>query len=722
MLPLGLLNAAQGQPMLVELKNGETLNGHLVLCDTWMNLTMREVVQTSPEGDKFVRLPEVYVKGNNIKASKVAIAEDVVGKGEETTVVEVEIGPAGEEEGEAEGAGELGTSGFTSKTTRGLRRVEAMERWRRYESVVSSGLFMEHELRYHVVKEWLGNDIHARRVIRINMVFGDNVSTTVGGPLPSVFCQQNLTLSPYSMCAITNHTAAFKYWVLGNVRQSPRPKPQQRVTPFVLRQPTSGTTPAIYEVLRLLRGQPGQAAELRHLVKYLIEERGERPNVFLYEALLVANWDTTSGSAAELREMLLEMSEAGIESSPGFYHSALQLLAIHPDYLLRNTILQDMKKNGVELSDEGKCSVALGLLRDMQDEMALEYWDQMHRDGTNIPNWVFEIFVYVLGMRGYVDEAFRLFRRVQEGANDSLKAAPLRVWFYLLDECSRNFHHEGTTFIWEKMVEPGTLSPPDGICLNVLNTASRHGDSRLATAVIQVLSERRVKLGLHHYEALLESYVHDGQLEKAFRVLCIMTGAGVRPDQSSTRSIFLMLKRASERAKQVVGILQKLRKEHELPVAAINVLLEALAETTTIEETLDMYRQVCDLCQSGPNRETFTLLLQRCSTAEPAVFLVSEMDRFSVRPSSTIVDNLIRCFAYDGNLDIALLYLSGMQRSDSPMWVSRRTLLTVLQRCYKEKDPRVWSVVDEAKKRGVTIEKKVMDRLNEILPVAGESG
>lgn len=34
--------------MLVELKDGETLNGHLVACDTWMNLTLKEVVQTSP--------------------------------------------------------------------------------------------------------------------------------------------------------------------------------------------------------------------------------------------------------------------------------------------------------------------------------------------------------------------------------------------------------------------------------------------------------------------------------------------------------------------------------------------------------------------------------------------------------------------------------------------------------------------------------------------------
>jgi len=56
--------------MLVELKNGETLNGHLINCDTWMNLTLKEVVQTSPDGDKFFRLPEVYVRGNNVSTSR----------------------------------------------------------------------------------------------------------------------------------------------------------------------------------------------------------------------------------------------------------------------------------------------------------------------------------------------------------------------------------------------------------------------------------------------------------------------------------------------------------------------------------------------------------------------------------------------------------------------------------------------------------------------------
>ncbi|ORZ25934.1 hypothetical protein BCR42DRAFT_401240 [Absidia repens] len=67
MLPLSLLHTAAGHPMLVELKNGETFNGHLVNCDNWMNLTLREVIQTSPDGDRFWRLPECYIRGNTIK-------------------------------------------------------------------------------------------------------------------------------------------------------------------------------------------------------------------------------------------------------------------------------------------------------------------------------------------------------------------------------------------------------------------------------------------------------------------------------------------------------------------------------------------------------------------------------------------------------------------------------------------------------------------------------
>lgn len=66
-LPLSLLRTAQNHPMLVELKNGETYNGHLVACDNWMNIHLREVICTSRDGDRFWRIPEAYVRGSTIK-------------------------------------------------------------------------------------------------------------------------------------------------------------------------------------------------------------------------------------------------------------------------------------------------------------------------------------------------------------------------------------------------------------------------------------------------------------------------------------------------------------------------------------------------------------------------------------------------------------------------------------------------------------------------------
>lgn len=78
MLPLSLLKAAQDNPMLVELKNGETYNGHLVNCDNWMNIQLKEVICTSRDGDKFWKMPECFIKGSMIKYLR--IPDEVIDK------------------------------------------------------------------------------------------------------------------------------------------------------------------------------------------------------------------------------------------------------------------------------------------------------------------------------------------------------------------------------------------------------------------------------------------------------------------------------------------------------------------------------------------------------------------------------------------------------------------------------------------------------------------
>eukprot|EP00977_Amphora_coffeiformis_P008148 scaffold1825_cov181-Amphora_coffeaeformis.AAC.2 len=66
-LPLSLLRAATGSPMLVELKGGDTYNGRLQSIDSWMNMNLTEVICTSADGAHFHKLPSAYIRGSAIK-------------------------------------------------------------------------------------------------------------------------------------------------------------------------------------------------------------------------------------------------------------------------------------------------------------------------------------------------------------------------------------------------------------------------------------------------------------------------------------------------------------------------------------------------------------------------------------------------------------------------------------------------------------------------------
>ncbi|XP_043812331.1 probable U6 snRNA-associated Sm-like protein LSm4 isoform X2 [Manihot esculenta] len=87
--------------MLVELKNGETYNGHLVNCDTWMNIHLREVICTSKDGDRFWRMPECYIRGNTIKYLRVP--DEVIDKVQEETKSRSDRRPPGVGRGRGRG-------------------------------------------------------------------------------------------------------------------------------------------------------------------------------------------------------------------------------------------------------------------------------------------------------------------------------------------------------------------------------------------------------------------------------------------------------------------------------------------------------------------------------------------------------------------------------------------------------------------------------------------
>lgn len=62
-----MLTSIKNQEILVELKNGETVYGKLNNCDSWMNVTLTDVVYNFNNGEKFQKMNEIYVRGAHIK-------------------------------------------------------------------------------------------------------------------------------------------------------------------------------------------------------------------------------------------------------------------------------------------------------------------------------------------------------------------------------------------------------------------------------------------------------------------------------------------------------------------------------------------------------------------------------------------------------------------------------------------------------------------------------
>jgi hypothetical protein len=452
-----------------------------------------------------------------------------------------------------------------------------------------------------------------------------------------------------------------------------------------------------------MQSRPKRRAHLRALVKYLVEQRSQTPNAFLYEALIVSNWDPL-GSAEEVRHILDEMRHLGVSTTSTLYHAALRALAIHPDYLLRNRIISEMKERWLEPTPDGKYSIALGLLRDGQHELALEKLEQMLDSGHPVPFWVQDIFIVVLTQHTHFDEALSLLQlRTQPGPST---LSP-NIWSFVLDEFSGHYHYACTRLAWDTLVPAKLLTPSDGTCLNVLNTASRHSDPGLATDVISHLSARQVKLGAHHYEALVDCYAHRDDVTNALESLCIMSRAGVDPSQPSTASVYAAFRRNPTLARVARDALLRLGETFTVPLAAFNVVLDGLCAFGGDDgDAFGLYQQVRHLCGCGPDYHTFKPFMESSWDLNIVKFLVDEMRAYGVWPTTQFYDRLAYLAAVEGDLDTAFETLGVLESrgvEGAEEWISRETVLAVVRRGVADRDERVWNVLLVSQRVGLDL-------------------
>ena len=324
----------------------------------------------------------------------------------------------------------------------------------------------------------------------------------------------------------------------------------------------------------------------------------------------------------------------------------------------------------------------------------------VQQEGIRIQPWIYDLLIFNLCDAGEHDEALSILEMRAEKGEQLISG---NIWHHILDTASSAFHYAATAYAWRNRVENSSLNPSLGICLNVLNTAARYGDFRLATDAVRVLEDRKQKLQLYHYEALIESCLPT-DLHSAFVVLTFMASSKMSPSQSSTRAIFLHLRQSHELPLKSLGILRELREQQRpIPVEAVNVVIESFIYHQLFDQALDLYKTFHTLCPSGAVLNTFNILFRGCrSRKDMAMILASEMVAMNITPNALTYDRLIlvciEASSTKEELSDAWRYLEEMQGSG---WRPRQgTTIALARRACSLEDDRIWQLQRRADYEG----------------------
>lgn len=251
------------------------------------------------------------------------------------------------------------------------------------------------------------------------------------------------------------------------------------------------------------------------------------------------------------------------------------------------------------------------------------------------------------------------------------------------------------------------------MCINILNTATRHADVDLAADVFRTLTNRGARLELHHYEALAETYLASSDIDSALAVYSIAQAAEVVVQEASLHAVARWLRNDRDHIEQAREAVRELRYQGRLiPTPVVNSLIY-VAGLQDLTMAVQIYNGLQDLCSAGPSTETFNNLLLACyrkGHKRMGLYYHAEMRAMRIEADATTYHHLV-CLCCtqsrgggDGNYDYedAFKFLSDMKRRGfAPTFT---TYSVLLGRCVQARDKRAQPLLDEAKEMGISIE------------------
>lgn len=340
---------------------------------------------------------------------------------------------------------------------------------------------------------------------------------------------------------------------------------------------------------------------------------------------------------------------------------------MHPDYLLRQQVVDTLRDRWLPLSPAGWHWVVASLVRQYQFELALDHIAVMNTKSIPVEGWLHSLLVYNLCDFGEHDEVLELMRsRVYQHYDMTSD-----LWMYVLDVASEALHHELASFVWKHRVELDYLYPSHRVCSNVLRLASCRGDTELAVSVCRFLMEKGSSLSLEDYEKMVELYVMHSDLLNAFEILCSMCSAGIAVKDRSTRPISEFMMRNNANPRETWAILKELKtaKNREIPTHLATLVIQycehvAVYDESFVDDGIAIYKDLKTICPDVADTPTLYNALinmgRRGQQPKAAMFAAKEMARLGVVPNGKTYEHLILACLDAKNYRSAYLYFEDM--------------------------------------------------------------
>ncbi|KAK7472632.1 hypothetical protein VKT23_000745 [Stygiomarasmius scandens] len=336
-------------------------------------------------------------------------------------------------------------------------------------------------------------------------------------------------------------------------------------------------------------------------------------------------------------------------------------------------------------------------------ECALRYLQTMKSKGIDPDFRTVQDVIQLAAQQGQPRLALDLATSFER---DSVRRLEPEIWVTCLLSAANNLWKEGVNQCWEYVVQELKLNPDEGLCVQVLNTAARHGLPDLATDALRALKATGVQWQEHHFAPLLESFANAGQMKEAFITIEIMQKSNIPPLPTTLLPILNSIKKDVDSLDAAWAVVDKLHQEKHLDQIVLNLLLEAAVALGDLQRAVGAYKSF-DEYKIKANRDTFYALLKGCVTArhrDLGDLILEDMKAAGMNRDQKTYELMVELCLSQDTYEDAFVFLEDMKAEG--FVPSAETYQSLIRKCLYNGDDRYRLALEGMKEAGHSVSRK----------------